>query len=246
MKYLKKTLAVFLAVLTMLSIISTATSVFAAEYTENKVRAEYFDSTLSGYLKDIVNTDYAVKLAEKEKVEETVSEVKAASASKARSFSPARNASEKVTSNALKEAISDLNIDHTRLTLDLSNGENTAYLFSEPISFIDDNGELVYKDTNIEPVTDEALISRGYTYQNGDNDYKMYFSDDSEKGVLLVLKGGTEIKLFSNGDKAVGQSEKATIDEKQADVFTYPNAYGFNTTLRFIPQLNGIKDEIRR
>ena len=95
-----------------------------------------------------------------------------------------------------------------------------------------------------QPVTDEALISRGYTFQNGDNDYKMYFSDDSEKGVLLVLKGGTEIKLFPNVSKTVGQSEKATIDKKQTDVSTYLNAYGSDTALRFIPQLNGIKDEI--
>lgn len=144
MKLTKKIISIFLSVLIMLSVISTSISVFAAEYTENKARAEYFDSALSGYLKNIVDTDDAVKLAEKEKVEEAVSEVKAASASKARSFSPARNAPEKDSSNAVKEAISDLNIDHTRLTLDLGDDENTAYLFSEPISFIDDNGELVY------------------------------------------------------------------------------------------------------
>ena len=110
MKLTKKILSVFLSVLIMLSVISTATSVFAAEYTENKARAEYFDSALSGYLKDIVDTDDAVKLAEKERVEETISEVKAASAGKARSFSPARNSSVKDSSNAVKEAISDLNI----------------------------------------------------------------------------------------------------------------------------------------
>lgn len=110
MKLTKKIISIFLSVLIMLSVISTSISVFAAEYTENKARAEYFDSALSGYLKNIVDTDDAVKLAEKEKVEEAVSEVKAASASKARSFSPARNAPEKDSSNAVKEAISDLNM----------------------------------------------------------------------------------------------------------------------------------------
>ena len=61
MKSAKKILSVFLSVLTILSIMSTATPVFAAEYTENKARKEYFDSALSGYLKNIIDTDDAVK-----------------------------------------------------------------------------------------------------------------------------------------------------------------------------------------
>lgn len=235
MKLTKKLISVFLAVLTVLSIISTATSVFAAEYTENKVRTEYFDSTLSGYLKNIIDTNGAVKIAEQEKVSEDLA---ATEQRKSARSAPMRKVA------LQQEENTDLDIDHTRLTLDLGDGENTAYLFSEPISFIDDNGELVYKDTNINAVEDEALLSQGYTFENGNNDYKVYFSADSSKGVLIVTEDGYKIKLVPNGEKSMGDKTQVEIDSIKNDAFTYDEAYGADTLLRFLPQLNGLKDDI--
>ena len=245
MKVTKKIIAVFLTILTLLSILSTATSVFAAEYVENKARNEYFDSTLSGYLKSIVDVDGAVDIAEREKVEDAVNEAQNSAVSNVRTFS-LRSASvqSEASSKTVEEAVEDLDIDHSRLTLELEDGKNVAYLFSEPVSFIDDDGELVYKDTNIKTVTDSAYLNRGYTFENGNNDYKTYFSTDSEKGVLIVLKDGNEIRLVPSGEKSVGNSVKLNNDGEQLDAFSYQNVYGAGTLLRFLPQLNGIKDEI--
>ena len=63
MKTIKKCLSLFLALLTLFSICSASTTVFAAEYTEQKAREEYFDSALSGYLKNIVeyNINYKIR-----------------------------------------------------------------------------------------------------------------------------------------------------------------------------------------
>ena len=188
MKTLKKCLAMFLALLTLFSICSTSTTVFAAEYTEQQARTEYFDSTLSGYLKNIVDTKDAVSISEKEQVDEAVGEVNSSVARTASTFS--LRATPAQSTEAAKEAAEDLDIDHTRLTLELEDGENVAYLFSEPISFIDDEGNLVYKDTNIKTVTDSVILNRGYSYENGNNDYKAYFSEDSARGLLLVDKDG--------------------------------------------------------
>ena len=243
MKLLKEMLSVFLSVLTILGIMSTATSVFAAEYTENKARKEYFDSALSGYLKNIIDTDDAVKIVEKE----NLLEAKEAAEQKKSARSYSAKAPFRINENDKAETVADdatTNIDHTKLTLDLGDGENTVYLFSEPVSFIDENGELVYKDTNIKTVTDESLISQGYIYENGDNNYKVYFSEDSSKGVLLVTENGDEIKLAPYGEKSNGEKSQVETDRIKTDAFIYTNAYGADTFLRFLPQLNGIKDEI--
>ncbi len=242
MKTIKKCLSLFLALLTLFSICSASTTVFAAEYTEQKAREEYFDSALSGYLKNIVDTEDAVSISEKQQVDEAVEEVNSSVSRTASTFS-LRAASVQSTEN-VKETVEELDIDHTRLTLELEDGENVAYLFSEPVSFIDDEGNLVYKDTNIKAVTDSAILNRGYSYENGDNDYKAYFSEDSSKGLLLVEKDGEEIRLVPNGTASVGTVEQVESDMEFVDSFEYAGVYGTDTVLRFLPQLNGCKEEI--
>ena len=242
MKTLKKCLAMFLAIITLFSICSISTTVFAAEYTEQKARTEYFDSALSGYLKNIVDTKDAVKISEKEQVDEVVEEANSSVARTAATFS--LRATPAQSTETAKEAAEDLDIDHTRLTLELEDGENVAYLFSEPVSFIDDAGNLVYKDTNIRTVTDTTIINRGYSYENGDNDYNAYFSEDSSKGLLLVEKDGEEIRLVPNGTQSVGTVGQVESDMELIDSFEYAGVYGTDSVLRFLPQLNGCKEEI--
>ncbi len=242
MKTLKKCLAIFLVLLTLFSIFSAATTAFAEEYAEQKARGKYFDSVLSGYLKNIIDTKDAVKIFEKEQTAETVEEANSSVTRRSNTFS-LRATSFQSTETA-KEKEEELDIDHTRLTLELEDGENVAYLFSEPISFIDNTGNLVYKDTNIKAVTDSVIINRGYLYENGNNDYKAYFSEDSTKGLLLVDKNDKEVRLVPNGKKVVGAVNQVESDMNLVDSFEYDGIYGTDTVLRFLPQLNGCKEEI--
>lgn len=221
MKLTKKIISVFLSILTLLSICSTATTVFAAEYVEQQTREEYFDSTLSDYLKNIVDIEDAVSIAEKEQIDETIEEVQSSAVSMASTFSlrTASVQSDKET-ESVQDAVEELDIDHTRLTLELEDGENVAYLFSEPVSFIDDEGSLVYKDINIRDITDHSLFDEGYSYENGDNDYKAYFSEDSTKGMLLVQEDGTKLRLIPNGiANSVGTVSQVESDAKLVDSF---------------------------
>ncbi len=67
-------------------------SVWATDYTESERRKAYFEQALSGYFKQIVDTDNAVSILEYDQA-------------------------------------------------------NQSYVFSEPISYLDENGKLVFKDT---------------------------------------------------------------------------------------------------
>ena len=246
MKTLKKCLAMFLAILTLFSICSLSTTVFAAEYTEQKARTEYFDSALSGYLKNIVDTEDAVSISEKERVDQAVEEVKNSIASTSSTFS-LRTASVQGTeeTETAKEVAEELDIDHTRLTLELEDGENVAYLFSEPVSYLDEDGNIVYKDTDIISVTESSLLSDGYLYENADNNYKVYFGEDSSVGILLCSDKGSKISLIPNGANIVpGYVSSKKVDEIQTPVFEYDGVYGVNSLLRYTPQLNGCKEEI--
>ncbi len=246
MKTLKKCLAMFLAILTLFSICSVSTTVFAAEYTEQKARTEYFESALSGYLKNIVDTEDAVSISEKERVDQVVEEMKNSIASTSSTFS-LRTASVQGTeeTETAKEVAEELDIDHTRLTLELEDGENVAYLFSEPVSYLDEDGNIVYKDTDIISVTESSLLSDGYLYENADNNYKVYFGEDSSVGILLCSDKGSKISLIPNGANIVpGYVSSKKVDEIQTPVFEYDGVYGVNSLLRYTPQLNGCKEEI--
>ena len=130
--------------------------------------------------------------------------------------------------------------------IDLKNkdGSNTVYLFSEPISYADENGNLKTKDISVEKQSDKNLKSKGYEYTNGQNDYRINFSKDSSKGLYIEF-GESSYSIIPQSDKATfGNESTSEILTEQFEDFEYPNIYGEGTNLKFYPQLNGVKDEI--
>lgn len=134
--------------------------------------------------------------------------------------------------------------DNHVIDLENRDGSNTVYLFSEPISYTDENGNLKTKDISVEKQTDKALKSNGYEYTNGQNDYRINFSSDSSKGLYIEF-GESSYSIIPQSDKAVvGNESTSEILSEQFEDFEYKNIYGEGTNLKFYPQLNGVKDEI--
>lgn len=134
--------------------------------------------------------------------------------------------------------------DNHIIDLENRDGSNTVYLFSEPISFTDENGDLKTKDISVEKQKDSDLKSDGYAYANGQNNYRINFSEDKNKGVRVNFDD-CEYTIIpqSTLDAAGRKSESEYLNEK-FEVFEYPSIYGESTSLKFYPQLNGVKDEI--
>ncbi len=132
--------------------------------------------------------------------------------------------------------------DHT-INLENKDGSNTVYLFSEPISYTDENGNLKTKDISVEKA-DKKLKSRGYEYTNGQNDYRINFSKDYNTGVQAEFDNCSYSIIPISDYDIVGKETVAEYLNEKFEVFQYKNIYGDGTNLRFYPQLNGIKDEI--
>lgn len=132
--------------------------------------------------------------------------------------------------------------DHT-INLENKDGSNTVYLFSEPISYTDENGNLKTKDISVEKA-DKKLKSRGYEYTNGQNDYRINFSKDYNIGVQAEFDNCSYSIIPISDYDTVGKETVAEYLNEKFEVFQYKNIYGDGTNLRFYPQLNGIKDEI--
>lgn len=132
---------------------------------------------------------------------------------------------------------------HT-INLENRDGSNTVYLFSEPISFTDENGNLKTKDISVVKETDKALKAKGYTYTNGQNDYRIHFAQQAAQGVLVQFDGGSYTVAPVGSTDSVGEKSTSVSLNEEFETFSYANAYGDSTALQFYPQLNGVKDEI--
>lgn len=134
--------------------------------------------------------------------------------------------------------------DNHVIDLENRDGSNTVYLFSEPISYTDENGNLKTKDISVEKQSDKALKSNGYEYTNGQNDYRINFSSDSSKGLYIEFGDSGYSIIPQSSHSATGTESTSEILHEQFEDFEYPNIYGEGTNLKFYPQLNGVKDEI--
>lgn len=133
--------------------------------------------------------------------------------------------------------------DHT-IILENRDGSNTLYLFSEPVTFIDENDDLKTKDITIEKQKDKELLHDGYSFTNGQNDYRINFSEDSNIGINATIKDCSYDIIPIDNEKVSGKESVAKYLNETFEVFEYDGIYGGGTSLRFYPQLNGLKDEI--
>ena len=134
--------------------------------------------------------------------------------------------------------------DHHIIDLENRDGSNTVYLFSEPISYTDENGNLKTKDISVEKQADKELRDKGYEFTNGQNDYRINFSSDSGKGLYIEFGESSYSIIPQSDEKMNGNESISEILNESFEDFEYKNIYGEGTNLKFYPQLNGVKDEI--
>ncbi len=142
------------------------------------------------------------------------------------------------------KSIDSENTDENELYFNMKDDTTTVYSFSEPVTFTDENGNLRCKDNSIVEQKDREKKKVGYDYSNGQNDYRINFSSDSSKGVLVEY-GDISFSLAPISDKsAPGYVSNGAINNERFENFEYADLFGENTLLKYFPQINGIKEII--
>lgn len=142
------------------------------------------------------------------------------------------------------KSIDSENTDENELYFNMKDDTTTVYSFSEPVTFTDENGNLRCKDNSIIEQKDREKKKVGYDYSNGQNDYRINFSSDSSKGVLVEY-GDISFSLAPISDKsAPGYVSNGAINNERFENFEYADLFGENTLLKYFPQINGIKEII--
>ncbi|MBQ9415726.1 MAG: RICIN domain-containing protein [Clostridia bacterium] len=112
-------------------------------------------------------------------------------------------------------------------------GTKTAYLFSSPVKYFDDEGNVRDKRTTIQPSN-----KNGFIFAMEDNSVKAFFPKYIDSGVTLEYKGYSlsmtpETNLFSS---VFLSSESNTIE--------YAEVNESGISLQYRPLLNGLKEDI--
>ncbi len=126
----------------------------------------------------------------------------------------------------------------TELYLNMKDDSTTVYTFSEPVTYIDENGDLKCKGNDIIKQTNKENKDLGYNYSNNQNDYRINISTDSSKGILVEY-GDNSFSLAPISDSSVNGSVSNGKTE-----FEYADLLGENTLMKYFLQINGIKEEI--
>ena len=142
-----------------------------------------------------------------------------------------------------KEPMKD---DNSIVAVKNRDGSNTAYIFSEPITFEDKNGYIRTKDISVNKIHDKGLSELGYDYENGQNDIRIGFSKDPALGVRVSHEDWTYClaPIIDNNDALVGELTSITHMDEELDAFQYDEIYGKGSALNYYPEFNGVKEEI--
>ena len=156
-------------------------------------------------------SDYLLKIVDTEGVTEIVTPDPEPPRKKARSSS--LSSGEEVDPNQ-------------ELILEKKDGSRVAYIFSEDIQYIDENGAVHYKEISVEKQTDDKLKKEGYDYSNGTNDYRINFSSDISKGIFVDNEQVKFSLIPQNTKNVSGTPETVSTIDGDIGAFSYQGIYG--------------------
>lgn len=155
----------------------------------------------------------------------------------------AEQITEKAHVNRLREQEKDLKT----VIFQNKSGSKTAYYYNKPVKYLDENGEIKDKSTDISAAIKK--LSRQYAYTALENDVKSYFPHRAGNGVKMSF-GEYEISFYplsTNVSTALTGQKTETLSGAESDLrerVIYDGVFGESTRLQYTPCLEGLKEDI--
>lgn len=126
-------------------------------------------------------------------------------------------------------------------------GHKTAYYYNRPVKYVDENGDVKDKSTDISEAGKK--LSKQYAYTALENDVKSYFPQRVGNGVKVTF-GEYEISFYplstSVSTSTAGQKAETLsgADPETRDRVVYDGIFGDGTRLQYTPCFEGLKEDI--
>lgn len=134
------------------------------------------------------------------------------------------------------ERLYDQETDLNTVVFGNSDGTETAYIFDEPVKYVDSNGEIKDKSNTLY----DAGIE-GYAYVNSDNNIQTWFPNSlGEDSGIRVQYQENVIEMYPY----CGEERAVQIDEKPLSTVFYDGVFGEDTSIKYTPTFSGVKEDI--
>lgn len=141
----------------------------------------------------------------------------------------------------------ELETDLSTIIYKNEDGSRTAYIFSQPVKYVDEDGFVKDKDLRLTALS----ANHAFQYQVADNDVKTFFPKTfGLRGVQLAYQDlCIALQPYANHlakQKAL-QTKAAQLQTSGAkETVVYRKASGMDTDISYIPTLQGLKCKIKR
>lgn len=215
MRIMKKTSTVFLSAIMCISSLSTSNMVYAME-TEEKEEAIILENSEVG-TEELVVENIPEEISEELNIDE-----------------------DKVIEISARDAE-----DLSSITVVNNDATETAYMFSEPVKYVDENNNIKFIDNTITEIQGDDVENK-YEYESTGNSFDVSYAKKLADGVL-VEEGDYSFAMKPISENE-SQAELKDIDFKnnsiEEKVIEYADAFGVGEHIQYETVNTGIKESI--
>ena len=124
--------------------------------------------------------------------------------------------------------------DMNTVMLANEDGTHSMYLFSYPVKYTDENGNVYDKSNRL-----TAHNKSGYAYVNEENDIQTHLPTDITKNPVMLTYGDYTVATY-----IVTESLRSAVQLQDEDTVLYPGAFGTDTAVRYTTNFSGYKEDV--
>ena len=124
--------------------------------------------------------------------------------------------------------------DMNTVMLANEDGTHSMYLFSYPVKYTDENGNVYDKSNRL-----TAHNKSGYAYVNEENDIQTHLPTDITKNPVMLTYGDYTVATY-----IVTESLRSVAQPQNENSVLYPGAFGGDTAVRYTTNFSGYKEDV--
>lgn len=124
--------------------------------------------------------------------------------------------------------------DMNTVMLANEDGTHSMYLFSYPVKYTDENGNVYDKSNRL-----TAHSKSGYAYVNEENDIQTHLPTDITKNPVMLTYGDYTVATY-----IVTESLRSVAQLQNENTVLYPGAFGADTAVRYTTNFSGYKEDV--
>lgn len=127
-------------------------------------------------------------------------------------------------------------------------GEGTLFVYSSPVKYKGEDGDIHFIDTTMEPINAKAKAKLGYAYRNAANSFTVEYGKTASAGVCFneafTVAPVSESTQERAGKANTSSSDAQVMSENGSGKLRYDGVFGPGTSVEYVNTTTGLKEAI--